>query len=52
MKSFLSCPNLAFCDVIGESSHLIQTVKNDPFYSILASTCLISRSEKRKLFEH
>ena len=50
---FLFCPKFEISDVIGVggSSHLIQMVENDPFYIILASTCLISRSERWKLLE-
>ena len=46
---FLSCPKLAFFDVMGESSYLVWTVKTGPFWNILAGTCLFSRSAKCKI---
>ena len=49
VRCFSSCPKLAFFDVIRESIHLVQTVKNG---LLLAGTCSFWHSLLRKFLEH
>ena len=47
----LFCPKFAFCDVIIDSSHLVETVKR-ALFETSRQVFVFYRSEKYKFFEH
>ena len=46
----LFCPKIAFCDVIIDSSHLVETVKHLSFRNISAGTCFFTVLKSTNFF--